>query len=139
MSRRQRILFLCVANSARSQMAEGLARSMLGDDFEVASAGSAPSRVNPYAIEAMAEIGIDISHHRSKAIDEFDLDEVDRVITLCGEESCPVLPPAVEKLHWPIADPASDDTSIVADEMRRRFRKTRDEIRKRMESLKPDD
>ena len=135
MSRPQRILFLCVANSARSQMAEGLARAMLGDEFEVSSAGSAPSRVNPYAIEAMADIGIDISSHRSKAIDEFDVAGFDLVVTLCGEESCPVLPPGVDKLHWPIADPASDDPSIGRDEMRRRFEQARDEIKARMASL----
>lgn len=130
-----RILFLCVANSARSQMAEGLAREMLSDDFEVASAGSAPSRINPYAIEAMAEIGIDISNHRSKSIDEFGLADLDLVVTLCGEESCPVLPPEVEKLHWPIDDPASDDPSISTEEMRERFRRAREEICTRIETF----
>lgn len=137
MRRRQRILFLCVANSARSQMAEGLAREILGDGVSVASAGSAPSRVNPHAIEAMAEIGVDISNHRAKSIDEFELTDLDLIVTLCGEESCPVLPPEVEKLHWPIDDPASDDPSISDAEMRARFRTARDEIRKRMECLEP--
>ena len=131
----RRILFLCVANSARSQMAEGLARAMFGDEVEIASAGSAPSRVNPYAIEAMTGIDIDISNHRSKAIDEFEVAGFDRVITLCGEESCPVLPPDVEKLHWPIDDPASEDPSIGPDEMRRRFARARDEIKARISSL----
>lgn len=131
----RRILFLCVANSARSQMAEGLAREMFGNRVEAASAGSAPSRVNPHAIVAMAEIGIDISNHRSKPIDEFDVADFDLVVTLCGEESCPVLPPDVEKLHWPIDDPASKDTSIGRDEMRRRFGRARDEIKARMASL----
>lgn len=135
MNRPRRILFLCVANSARSQIAEGLAREMFGNEVEVASAGSAPSRVNPYAIETMADIGIDISNHRSKAIDEFEVSDFDRVVTLCGEESCPVLPPDVEKLHWPINDPASDDTSIGPDEMRRRFGRARDEIKARIASL----
>src|SRR3546814_9614205 len=87
-----RILFLCVANSARSQMAEGLTRYLLGDRATVMSAGSAPSRVNPYAVEAMAEIGIDISGHRSKSVDDIDPAEVDLVVTLCAEEDCPVLP-----------------------------------------------
>lgn len=135
MTRPERILFLCVANSARSQMAEGLARHLLGPEHEVASAGSAPSRVNPYAIEAMAEIGIDISNHRSKSVEEFELADFDRVVTLCSEESCPVLPPEVEKLHWPIDDPASDDPSIFPEQMRQRFRRARDEIGARMESL----
>lgn len=135
MSRPTRILFLCVANSARSQMAEGLARAMLGDAIEVASAGSAPSRVNPCAIEAMAEIGIDISNHRSKSIDEVEPARFDRIITLCGEESCPVLPSAVAKLHWPIDDPASEDPSIGPGEMRRRFGRARDEIKARLAAL----
>lgn len=135
MSKPKRILFLCVANSARSQMAEGLARAMFGDEVEVASAGSAPSRVNPYAIEAMAEIGIDITKHRSKSIDAVEPARFDRIITLCGEESCPVLPSNVAKLHWPIDDPASEDPSIGPDELRRRFARARDEIKARMDSL----
>ena len=112
---------------------------MFGDNrAEVASAGSAPSRVNPHAIEAMAGIGIDISSHRSKAIDEFEVADFDLVVTLCGEESCPVLPPDVEKLHWPIADPASDDPSLGPDKMRRRFEQARDDIKARMESISGD-
>lgn len=103
------LLFLCVANSARSQMAEGLARSILGPEASVTSAGSAPSRVNPLAIEAMAELGIDISGQASKGVEEVPLDEVDTVITLCAEEVCPVLPGTVRRLHWPIADPAAAD------------------------------
>src|SRR3546814_6829004 len=85
----KRILFLCVANSARSQMAEGLTRQILGDRATVMSAGSAPSRVNPYAVEAMAEIGIDISGQRSKPVDDIDPAGVDLVVTLCAEEVCP--------------------------------------------------
>jgi arsenate reductase len=131
----QRILFLCVANSARSQMAEGLARSLLGDRVQVQSAGSLPSKVNPYAIEVMAEIGIDISAHRSKSVEEIDPIGLDAVITLCAEEVCPVLPGNVARLHWPIPDPASNDPTIPAEEMRRRFRAARDQIRERVARL----
>ena len=110
-----RILFLCVANSARSQMAEGLARRIFGDRSEVISAGSQPSKVNPYAIEAMAEIGIDISGHRSKSVDAIDPAGIDLVITLCAEEICPVFPGRLRRLHWPISDPASADPSLTPE------------------------
>ena len=130
------ILCLCVANSARSQMAEGLARHVFGDDIAVLSAGSEPSTVNPYAIEVMAEIGIDISGQRSKSVSEIDVGAVDLVITLCAEEVCPVLPGKVRRLHWPITDPASKDTSLPAEVMRERFRTARDQIRARLEILR---
>ncbi len=131
-----RLLFLCVANSARSQMAEGLARAMPGkDDMEILSAGSQPSTVNRYAIEVMAEIGIDISGHRSKSIDEVDTAAVDLVITLCAEEVCPVLPGRVRRLHWPIPDPASNDPAISPEQMQSRFRSARDQIRERIAAL----
>lgn len=133
----KRVLFLCVANSARSQMAEGLARTMWGDRAQVLSAGSQPSRVNPHAIEAMAEVGIDISGHRSKGVDEVDASAVDLVITLCAEEVCPVLPGRVRRMHWPIADPASNDPALPADAMRQRFRAARDQIRERIAALTP--
>jgi len=126
------VLFMCVANSARSQMAEGLARHILGADIAVLSAGSQPATVNPYAIEAMAEIGIVISTHRSKSVDEIDVGSVDLVITLCAEEVCPVLPGRVRRLHWPIPDPASKDASIPAEAMRERFRTARDTIQARL-------
>ena len=128
----RKILFLCVANSARSQMAEGLARRQFGADTEVLSAGSRPSKVNPYAIEAMAEIGIDIRDHHSKSVDDVDAGSADLVITLCADEVCPVLPGRVKRLHWPIPDPASDDPNLSADEMRVRFRTARDDIRARI-------
>jgi arsenate reductase len=131
----RRILFLCVANSARSQMAEGLARALLGERVEVQSAGSHPSKVNPYAIEAMAELGIDISSHRSKSVAEIDPTGLDAVITLCAEEVCPVLPGTVRRLHWPIPDPASSDPAISAAQMRERFRAARDQIRERIAHL----
>lgn len=104
-----RLLFLCVANSARSQMAEGLAPHLLDKRTEVMSAGSQPSGVNPYAVEALAEVGIDMAGHGSKSADEIDANAVDLVITLCAEEVCPVLPGRIRRLHWPIADPASKD------------------------------
>ena len=129
-----RILFLCVANSARSQMAEGLARQLL-PTCEVLSAGSRPSRVNPYAIEAMRELGIDICAQRSKSVSEIDPAELDLVVTLCAEEICPVLPGRVRRLHWPIDDPATDDPQIGAEEQRTRFRVAREAIRARLVAL----
>jgi len=129
------VLFLCVANSARSQMAEGLARATLGEGWSVSSAGSEPTSVNPYAVEAMAELGIDISGQRSKSVNDVDAAGVDLVVTLCAEEVCPVLPGHVRRLHWPIADPASKDTTIPAAEMRARFRTARDAIRTRIATL----
>jgi arsenate reductase len=131
----KRILFLCVANSARSQMAQGLARNMLGRDVEVLSAGSRPSKVNPYAIEAMSEIGIDISGHRSKSVDDLDAASVDVVITLCADEVCPLLPGRVRRLHWPIPDPATDDPNVSPEELRERFRSARDAIQGRISEL----
>ncbi len=131
----RRILFLCVANSARSQMAEGLARAILGDQVHVLSAGSQPTRVNPYAIEALQELGIDISDHRSKSVDEIDTAQLDLVVTLCADEVCPVLPGGTRRLHWPIPDPASSDPTLSAEVMRERFRTARDEIRARMNIL----
>ena len=133
----KRILFLCVANSARSQMAEGLARALL-PDVEVLSAGSRPSKVNPYAVEALAELGIDISGHRSKSVDEIAPATLDVVITLCAEEVCPVLPGRVRRLHWPIRDPASTDTSLTPEDMRRRFREARDKIKAKIRDLSRD-
>lgn len=127
-----RILFLCVANSARSQMAEGLARALLGPDVEVMSAGSSPSRVNPHAVEALAEIGIDIAHHRSKSVDTIDPGGVDLVITLCADEVCPVFLGRARRLHWPLPDPAA----TPPDAAPARFRAVRDELRKRLLALK---
>lgn len=117
-----RIVFLCVANSARSQMAEGLARRLFGRRAVVESAGSQPSRVNPLAIEAMKEIGIDLSSHRSKSVDEIDPVGVDAVITLCAEEVCPVGLAGARRLHWPIPDPAGEGATLD------RFRAARDAI-----------
>jgi protein-tyrosine-phosphatase/N-acetylglutamate synthase-like GNAT family acetyltransferase len=129
MTRVPHLLFLCVANSARSQMAEGLARAFFGARAVVASAGSKPSRVNPYAIEVMRELGIDLGAHRSKSVDEIDPATVDTVITLCAEEVCPVFLGRARRMHWPIPDPASDDPSLGRDELLARFRRARDTIR----------
>jgi arsenate reductase len=129
------VLFLCVANSARSQMAEGLARRRLGDGVLVQSAGSRPSRVNPYAIEVMREVGIDLGAHTSKSVDTIDPATVDTVITLCAEEVCPVFLARVRRLHWPIADPASDDPALSRAEMLERFRRARVEIATRLDAL----
>src|SRR5688572_7062265 len=99
MARPVGILFLCVANSSRSQMAQGLARALFGEAARVQSAGSAPTRVNPYAVETMREVGIDLSAHASKSVETIDPSSVDLVITLCAEEVCPVLLGAIERLH----------------------------------------
>lgn len=124
------ILFLCVANSARSQIAEGLARALLPSDIKVWSAGSRPTTVRPEAITVLKEIGIDISHHRAKAVAEIPAAEVDTVITLCGEEECPLFLGQATRLHWGLPDPAavtgSDEQRLAA------FRQTRDEIRRRL-------
>jgi protein-tyrosine-phosphatase/N-acetylglutamate synthase-like GNAT family acetyltransferase len=130
-----RILFLCVANSARSQMAEGLARQLFGETAAVQSAGSQPSRVNPWAIEVMREVGIDIGGHASKSVDGVDPASVDMVITLCAEEVCPVFLGQARRLHWPIPDPASDDPGLRREEMLARFRQARDTIRGKLEGL----
>lgn len=126
----KRILFLCVANSARSQMAEGLARQLLGDRAEVLSAGSNPASVNPHAIEVMAEIGIDITSHYSKSVNTIDPAGLDLVVTLCAEEVCPVLLGQVRRLHWPIPDPAAEEPG----EPQARFRAARDLIQEKIKA-----
>lgn len=126
------ILFLCVANSARSQMAEGLARKLLGARFVVESAGSEPSKVNPHAIEVMSEIGIDLTSHHSKSVQTVEPSRVGTVITLCAEEVCPVFLGKARRLHWPIADPASRDPSLTREQMLARFRTARDQIQARL-------
>ncbi|PHS28461.1 MAG: low molecular weight phosphatase family protein [Robiginitomaculum sp.] len=101
------VLFLCVANSARSQMAQGLAQHHLGDRITALSAGSEPSeQVNPLAVQVMADAGIDISPHTSKSVDQYDLSKIDLVVTLCADEVCPAVPGKFKRLHWPIDDPA---------------------------------
>lgn len=131
----KKILFLCVANASRSQMAEGLARSILGPDIEVMSAGSEPKQLNPRAVKAMAEIDIDISHHQSKSVNSIDKSAIDLVITLCAEEVCPIFQGKAKRLHWPIMDPDSDNPALSSQDIEERFRVARDLIKSRIERL----
>jgi arsenate reductase (thioredoxin) len=132
MNDKERVLILCTGNSARSQMAEGLLRHEGGDRFEVFSAGTKPSLVRPEAISVMNEIGIDISGHRSKSVDEFSGKQLDYVITVCdnANESCPVFPGATKRLHLPFDDPAA--VPGLEDERKATFRKVRDQIHGRI-------
>lgn len=129
---RRRVLILCTGNSARSQMAEGLLRQDAGDSFEVFSAGVKSSFVRPQAIEAMREVGIDISSQRSKSVEEFLDEEFDYVITVCdnANQHCPVFPGRAKRLHWSFEDPAAasgDEATKLAV-----FRRVRDEIRQQL-------
>jgi arsenate reductase (thioredoxin) len=132
---KQRVLVLCTGNSARSQMAEGFLRHEAGDRFDVFSAGTKPSCVRPEAIAAMGEVGIDISAHRSKSVEEFVGQEFDYVITVCdhAREACPVFPGRPHKIHWSLPDPAAvkgpEPVRMVA------FRDVRDRIRGRIMAL----
>ncbi len=129
-ARPRHVLFLCVANSARSQMAEGIARALAPPVVTVSSAGSAPSPLNPLAVRALAELGIDISAHRSKSVNEIPPDGVDVVVTLCAEEVCPVFLGKAMRVHWGLQDPAAatgtDEAKLQA------FRDVRDELRRRL-------
>lgn len=124
------ILFLCVGNSARSQIAEGFAKNILPKNYKIFSAGSNPTgKVNKYAIEVMSDVGIDISNHSSKHIDELDKDFINNlnfVITLCAEEICPVMPAMTRTLHWPQVDP--DNKSYTSEQSKAAFSKARDDI-----------
>ncbi|MCM8798936.1 MAG: arsenate reductase ArsC [Candidatus Omnitrophica bacterium] len=123
-----KVLFLCTGNSARSQMAEGFLRHMAGDRFEVFSAGLKPTQVNPLAIKVMAEVGIDISKHRSKSVSEFIGQNFDYVITVCdnAKQTCPVFPGKYEKIHWSLEDPAQ--AQGTEEEKLAVFMKVRDKI-----------
>ncbi|WP_041695307.1 arsenate reductase (thioredoxin) [Alicyclobacillus acidocaldarius] len=125
---RKRIYFLCTGNSCRSQMAEGWARHLGGERIEVQSAGIEAHGLNPRAVQVMQEVGIDISHHRSKLIDPDFLEQADYVITLCGDanDRCPVTPPHVKRLHWGFPDPAKATGS--EEEILNQFRQVRDAI-----------
>ena len=127
------ILFLCVANSARSQMAEGLARMYFGERASIQSAGSIPTSVNPLAIAALDERGIDISAQESTCVDLVDPDTVDVVVTLCADEVCPAFLGEARRLHWPLPDPAASTGSAV--EQLDCFRAVRDEIETRLPQL----
>ncbi len=131
--RPRHILFLCVANSARSQMAEGIARSLAPKEVRVSSAGSVPSGIRPQAVQVLKEVGIDISGQRSKGLDSIDPSTVDAVVTLCAEEVCPVFPGKTLRLHWGLPDPAG----VEGDEHGKMeaFRNIRDELVHRLEIL----
>ena len=129
------ILILCTGNSCRSHLAEGVLRQALGAEFRVESAGSNPAGyVHPLAVRALAEIGIDISGHRSKHLDEFLTDQIETVITVCGnaDQACPVFPGQVNRHHWPFEDPAHATGS--EQERMEMFRRVRDEIRRVFEA-----
>jgi arsenate reductase len=134
-ARPRRVLFLCVANSARSQMAEGLARALAPASVRISSAGSEPSRLNPLAVKALAEIGIDISGHRSKSVSEIPPDDVDAVITLCRDEVCPVWLGRALRVHWALPDPAGAGANEA--ERLQAFREVRDELRRRLSRVFP--
>ena len=127
-----RVLFLCTHNSARSQMAEALLRLIGGPKFEVSSAGTEATRVNPHAIQAMADVGIDISEARSKHLNEFLGDDFDYVITVCdsANESCPIFPGDPKRIHWSFPDPSTVEGSDA--DRQRAFDRTRDEITLRL-------
>ena len=123
-----RVLFLCTGNSARSQMAEGWLRHLAGDRYDVCSAGTQPVGLNPGSVEAMAEVGIDIAHHRSKHVAEYGTQPIGYVITVCdrAKESCPRWSGAVRFIHWSFDDPAAVTESV--EPRRQVFRRVRDEI-----------
>ena len=123
---RSKVLILCTGNSARSQMAEGLLRHLAGDRFEVFSAGTRPVGLNPNAVKAMAELGIDISKHRSKSVDEFAGQQFDYVITVCdnAKESCPLFPGGGQRIHHSFEDPAAAPEKHQMEA----FRRVRDRI-----------
>jgi thioredoxin type arsenate reductase len=127
------LLFLCVANSARSQMAEGLARRLAPPGVKVYSAGSEPGTLNPLAVRVLTELGVDASGQFSKGLDAIPAGDVDTVVTLCAEEVCPVFPGKVRRLHWPLPDPA---TAVGDEEARlKAFREVRDELQRRIGML----
>lgn len=130
-----KVMFVCTGNSARSQMAEGFARHFGRGRVEACSAGMEPSRLNAFAVRVMAEKGIDISHQRSKAFDEDLARRMDIVVTVCGnaDERCPLLPPEVKRLHWPLEDPAAAKGAEA--EILAKFREIRDQIEARIVGL----
>lgn len=131
---KRRVLILCTGNSCRSQMAEGVLRHYGKDKFEVFSAGTNPSQVNPTAIQVMKEIGIDISNHRSKHVDEFKGQTFDYVITVCdnAKESCPFFPGGAKRLHWEFPDPPHGQA--ITESVLAEFRKVRDMIREKFKT-----
>jgi len=134
-----KVLVLCTGNSARSQMAEGLLRHDAGDACEVVSAGTNQTRVRPEAIAVMREVGIDISRHRSKSVEEFAGQDFDYVITVCdnAKESCPVFPAKTRRIHWSIDDPAEVQGS--EEERLAAFRLARDKLRAQLRAFAQDE
>ena len=132
---KKRVLFLCTHNSARSQMAEGLLRHMAGDRFEVFSAGTEQTRVHPLAIEAMHEVGLDITAHTSKTLDTLAGQQFDYASTVCdrANESCPISPGATQRIHWSFDDPSA--TTGSDEERLSAFRRIRDEIAARLRTF----
>ena len=130
---KQKVLFICTHNSARSQMAEGLMNHLMGDRYEASSAGTKQTRVNPFAIEAMKQLGIDISHHRSKSVEVFRGAVFDLVVTVCdsARESCPFFP-GKRVIHMSFEDPSKAGGS--REEILKKFIEVRDEIRQWMEA-----
>ncbi len=130
---KKRVLILCTGNSARSQMAEGFLRAMAGDQFEVFSAGTRPVELNPDAVTALREAGVDISTHRSKSVDEFAGQQFDYVITVCdnAKELCPIFPGQGERIHHSFPDPAA----TPAEEQLDQFRRVREDIHKWLEDF----
>ena len=130
-----RVLFLCTGNSCRSQMAEGWARALGGEQIEALSAGIEAHGKNPWAIAVMHVAGVDISTQESTRVTDAMLAAADIVVTVCGhaDEHCPVLPPGVKKIHWPLIDPAK--ATGTEDEILTQFRATRDEVRRRVADL----
>ena len=130
---KKKVLFICTHNSARSQMAEGILRTLYGDRYEAYSAGTQPTKVNPYTIKVMSEIGIDISNHRSKSAEEFRGKEFDYVVTVCdnAKEACPFFPGGKTYLHKGFKDPSEfkgNENEIIAE-----FQRVRDEIKRWIE------
>ena len=122
----KRIAFICVANSARSQMAEGIARALAPESVEVWSAGSQPAKLHDQAVRSLADIDIDISAHHAKPLSDIPLADMDAVVALCAEEQCPVLPAGIERIDWSLPDPAG------APDERASFCAVRDELRRRL-------
>ena len=126
---KEKVLFICTHNAARSQMAEGLLRTLHGDRYDVFSGGTEPSSVSPFAIKALAEIGIDISGHRSKSVEEFFDIRIDHIVTICdnAKENCPFFPHGVNYYHKSLQDPRTFEGN--EDEKLEVFRRVRDEIK----------
>ena len=132
---KNKILILCTGNSCRSQMAEGYFRNMVGDRFEVFSAGLTPSVVNPTAISVMKEDGVDISNHTSKNVDQFVGQQFDYIITVCdnAKEHCPNFPGKAERIHWSFEDPA--EATGTDEEVFNVFRKVRNQIKEKIDEF----